>query len=84
MGVGVEDLDAVLGHQGKILDTDAGVAGEVDARFDGEGHAWLYDLFVDERDVSRLVVLQANRVAQAMRKVLAVASVLNHVARSAV
>lgn len=57
MGVGVENLDAVLGHQGEVLDADAGSAGEVDARLDGERHARLYDLLVDERDVARLVVL---------------------------
>ena len=54
MGVGVENLDAVLGHQGKVLDADAGAAGEVDARLDGERHAWLDNLFVDQRDVARL------------------------------
>ena len=84
MGVGVENLDAVLGHQGQVLDADAGAVGEVDARFDGERHARLYDLLVDERDVARLVVLQADRVTQAMRKVFAVARVLNHVARGTV
>ena len=84
MGVGVEDLDAGLGNQDQVFDADTGVAGEVDARLDGERHARLYDLLVDERNVARLVVLQADRVAQAMREVLAVASVLNHVARGTV
>lgn len=48
MGVGVENLDAVLGHQGQVLNADTGTAGEVDARFDGERHAWLDNLLVDE------------------------------------
>ena len=60
MGVGVENLDARLGDQGQVLDADAGATGEVDARFDGERHAWLYDLLVDQRDIARLVVLQAD------------------------
>ena len=51
---------------------------------DGERHARLHDLLVDERDVAWLVVLQADRVSQAMRKVFAVARVLNHVARGTV
>ena len=68
MGVGVENLDAGLGNQGKVLDADAGAAGEVDARLDRERYARLYDLFVDKRDVARLVVLQTDRVAQAVRK----------------
>lgn len=84
MGVGVEDLDAGLGNQAQVLDADAGAAGEVDARLDRERHARLYDLLVDKGNVARLVVLQADRVAQAMREVLAVASVLNHVARGTV
>lgn len=48
MGVGVENLGAVLGHQGQVLDADTGAAGELDARFDGERHARLHDLLVDE------------------------------------
>ena len=84
MGVGVEDLDAALGDQGKVLDADAGAAGEVDARLDGKRHARLHDLLVDERDVARLVVLQADRVSQTVRKVLAITCVLNHVARGTV
>lgn len=84
MGVGVEDLDAGVGDQGQVLDADAGAAGEVDTRLDGEGHPRFDNLLVDERDVAGLVVLQADRVAQAMSKVLAVARVLNHVARGAV
>ena len=84
MGVGVEDLDAGLGYQGKVLDADAGAAGEVDARLNGERHAGLYDLLVGERDVARLVVLQTDRVSQAMRKVLPIARILNHVARGTV
>ena len=68
----------------KVLDADAGAAGEVDARLDGEGHARLDNLLVDERDVARLVVLQANRVSQAVRKVLPIARVFNHVACGAV
>lgn len=84
MGVGVEDLDAGLGNQGKVLDADAGAAGEVDARLDRERHAWLYDLLVNERDIARLVVLQTDRVPQAVRKVLSIARILNHVSRGAV
>ena len=84
MGVGVEDLDAGLGDQGKVFDADAGAAGEVDARFDGERHARLDNLLVDERNIAWLVVLQADRVAQAMRKVLSVARILDYVARGAV
>ena len=84
MGVGIEDLGAGLGNQGKVLDADAGAAGEVDARLDGERHARLYDLLVDKRDVARLVVLQTDRVSQAVRKVLPIARLLNHVARGAV
>ncbi len=60
MGIGVENLDAGLGDQGKIFDADAGAAGEVDARLDRERHARFYDLLVDKGNVTRLVVLQAN------------------------
>lgn len=84
MGVGVEDLDAGLGNQGQVFDADAGSAGEVDTRLDGERHARLYDLLVDERDVARLVVLQADRVSQTVCKVLPIACLLNYVARGAV
>ena len=84
MGVGVEDLDAGLGNQGQVFDSDAGAAGEVDARLDRERHARLYDLLVDKGNVAWLVVLQADRVAQAMREVLAVARILNHIACGAV
>ena len=48
MGIGVEDLDAGLGDESQVLDADAGATGEVDARLDGEGHARLNHLLVDE------------------------------------
>ena len=83
MGVGVENLDAGLGNQGKVLDADAGAAGEVDARLDRERHVRLYDLLVNERDIARLVVLQTDRVPQAVRKVLSIARNLGQRAASA-
>ena len=72
-GVAVEHFAAVFGDQHEVLDAHAELAGQVDARLDGEHHARLHRRVVRGRHVAGLVHVEADLVSQAMREVGAVA-----------
>src|SRR5215467_13665935 len=66
-------------HQG-VLDPDTAPAGHVDARFDGDGNPVSKSTGPAASQHRRLMDLQANSVPKAVREVLAVACLRDHVA----
>lgn len=60
----VQHLAAALGHKDEILDTDAELTGQVDARLNRENHAGLGNGGVGAAHVALLVVGLADEMAQ--------------------
>src|SRR5699024_2128253 len=75
---------AVAGEVEHILDAHAEPAGDVDAGLGGDNRALAQGLVVAGRGVRTLVYVQANAVAEAVAKVLAIARAGNHTCRGVV
>ena len=73
----VQSFTAVVGDGDDILDADAELAVEIDARFDGKHHPRFERLVVPFDDVRWLVHLQAETVARPVDELLAVAGSLD-------
>src|SRR5687768_382542 len=68
----VETVRSFVAEGHDVFDAHAEFAGEVDARLDTEGHAWLEGDLVAGDEVGRLVSVEANAVAQAVIEKFAV------------
>ena len=73
VGVLVQHLAALLGDEDEVLDADAELAGQIDARLNGKAHPRGDDVLIDGGHIPGLVVLQADEVAQPVVEVGAVA-----------
>src|SRR5690348_5278829 len=76
----VEAAAAVGGDRDDVLDAYAELAGQVDARLDGEAHARDQRLLLAGDHVRRLVGGHADAVAGAVDEVLAVTGLADHLA----
>src|SRR5574344_470223 len=75
-----QDLAPALRDQYEILDTDAELAGQVDAGLHGDQHAGLEDGLLLRGEIRSLVNLKAHAVAERMAEGLAIAGVRDDVA----
>ena len=67
----IQNLAAVLGDEYKIFDTNAGVAGDIDAGFNGEDHAGRCKGLVYGRDIAELMLGKADEMAEAVIEIRA-------------
>ena len=70
-----EHLAAVFGDVPVVFETDAELAGDVDAGFVGEAHAWSQRSGVAANEIGPLVAVHADAVADAVGEVFIVGAV---------